>query len=359
MARRIRLLMAVTMAAALLVGVGSLLLANYWHRSQQGGRQVLYFGIADRELITETAAARAWQLTAMKAIGITSVRMDADWDAVQHGGPRVFDWGQLDQAVSSAREAGMAVDLIIDGCPRWAALAGTGGDPSSQPASSAEYATWAAEVAGRYGPQGVRMFEIWNEPNSAGSWPPAASPAAYAADLIAAYSAIKSVDRSAFVISGGLAPGPSGDGTYDPVDFLKAMYAYGAKGSFDAVGFHPYSFPALPDAYEAWSGWSQMAQTNPSLRSVMASNGDSGKPIWITEYGAPSSGPGGVGNKAQATALGQAVAYVRRTRWIGALYVYTWRDRGSDPNNAEDWFGLLTAEGSRKPAYSELTSGMR
>ena len=317
------------------------------------------FGISDPNLLGEEVSIQKTQLAAMKAMGITSVRLDANWDWVQPSGPRTFNWEQLDQAVRSIRSAGMSADLIIDGCPPWAAVAGTSGDPSPQPASTVQYATWAADVAKRYSPLGVSIFEIWNESNLAGSWQPKPNPSAYTADLVAAYSAIKAVDPSAFVVSGGLGPAATNGSNYSPIDFLKAMYADGAKGSFDALGFHAYSFPALPDTYEPWSGWSEMAQTNPSIRSVMAGAGDGGKPIWITEFGAPSGGPDGVGEAAQAVALQQAIDRAKVTNWIGALYLYTWQDSGTDPNNNEDWFGLLTAGGSRKPAYSKVAASIR
>ena len=353
MARQFRPLTIVTLITALLVGVGVIYLAS------ASESQSLHFGISDPDLIGETPTVQASQLAAMKAIGITSVRLDARWNWVQPSGPRTFDWTQLNRVVNSARAAGMSVDLIIDGCPPWAALAGTSGDASPQPASSAQYATWAAEVAARYARKGVKMFEIWNEPNNAIFWQPKPNPSAYTADLVAAYSAIKAVDRSAFVISGGLAPEVTDGTNISPIDFLKAMYADGAKGSFDAVGYHPYSYPALPDTYKSWSGWSQMAQTHPSIRSVMASNGDSGKSIWITEFGAPSGGPRGVGEAAQATALKQAIANAKTTSWIGALYVYSWQDEGTDPSNNEDWFGLLTARGTRKPAYTAVAVAIK
>jgi polysaccharide biosynthesis protein PslG len=250
------------------------------------------------------------------------------------------------------------VDLIIDGCPAWAAAAGTGGDVSPPPASAAQYAAFAARVAGRYAPEGVRMFEIWNEPNNAEFWSPRADPAAYTADLKAAYASIKAVDPSAWVISGGLAPELNDRTNIAAVTFLQAMYADGAKGSFDAVGDHPYSYPALPDTYEPWSGWSQMAQTSPSLRSVMTSYGDAAKQIWITEVGAPAGGPGGVSEAAQATALTQAIKDARTTSWIGGIYLYTWQDGGTDPDSYKDWFGLLTVGGTPKPAYAAVGAAM-
>jgi len=358
-ASRRRPLIAVTLIAATVAVSGVILLSPQFMRLVAGHSHLTYFGVADPDLISEKVTVQASQLAAMKSIGITSIRLDADWAAVQPSGPGTFDWRQLDQVVHSVRAAGLSVDLIIDGCPPWAAVASARDDPSPQPASAAHYARWAAEVGARYASEGVNMFEIWNEPNNAVSWQPAPNPAAYTADLVAAYSAIKKVDPSAFIISGGLAPGPTYGGNYDPVAFLKAMYADGAKGSFDALGFHPYSYPAPPDTYEAWSGWSQMADTEPSLRSVMTSNGDAHKPIWITEFGAPSGGPGGVGNAAQATAFSQAIAQADKTTWIGAFYIYSWQDRGTDPGNVQDWFGLLTAAGSPKPAYSDVAVAVK
>jgi polysaccharide biosynthesis protein PslG len=320
------------------------------------GKQV---GLAEPDLITKSAKVQASELAAMKAVGITSIRLDADWGGVQYAGRNSFSWGPLDQVVRSVRAAGMSVDLIIDGCPAWAAKAGTSGDVSPPPASPAAFATFAAQVAARYAPAGVRMFEIWNEPNNAGFWSPKPDPAAYTADLKAAYASIKKVDRSAFVLSGGLAP-EANDGTnINPVSYLQDMYTHGAKGSFDAVSYHPYSYPALPDSYQSWSGWSQMSQTRPSIRGVMTSRGDSRKQVWITEVGAPSSGPDGVGQAAQGTDLSQAIANTRNTSWIGGLYLYSWQDHGTSQATSENWFGLVTAAGAHKAAYTAVAAALR
>jgi hypothetical protein len=268
----------------------------------------------------------------------------------------VFDWSQLDQEINSIRSAGVviSVDLVIDGCPPWAAVANSRHDPSPQPASSGQYAAFAAQVAKRYSPKGVNIFEIWNEPNNVDFWQPGANAAAYTADLVAAYAAIKKADPAAFVVSGGLAPETTGGGSINAVTFLKEMYADGAKGSFDAVGYHPYSYPALPNTYESWSGWSQMSQTNPSIRSVMTSNGDSAKQVWITEFGAPTSGPWNVGTANQRLMLSQAITYAKEEKWIDALYIYTWQDTPTGPS-ISNGFGLLTSGGSRKLAYAAVS----
>jgi len=253
----------------------------------------------------------------------------------------------------------MTLDLIIDGCPAWAAADGLGASPATQPASSAAFAKYAAAVASRYFPLGVSIYELWNEPNIAEFWQPAPNPAAYTADLIAAYEAVKTVAPSATVVSGGLAPSATDGTDYSPVDFLKAMYADGAKGNFDTLGDHPYSYPALPNTFESWSGWSQMDQTITSLRSVMVSEGDGKKQIWATEFGAPSAGPDGVGQAGQAEAIVQAITDAKSLSWLGALYIYTWQDPRTDPSNDEDRFGLLEAAGQPKLAYREVSSAIR
>ena len=322
-------------------------------------RHVMIFGMMDQTLNGETASAQVIELKQMKAAGIDSIRLEANWRVVERNGPGTFDWAHLDQLIGSARAVRMAVDLVIDGCPAWAAIPHSERRSWPQPKSARQYAAFAAAVANRYKSMGIKVFEIWNEPNDTKSWQPKASPAAYTKMLRAAYIAIKQEEPSAFIIAGGLAPLSTSGGNYSAIKFLRAMYADGAKGYFDAVGMHPYSFPVLPGTYENWSGWSQMFETYPSLRSLMMAQGDGRKPIWITEFGAPSSGPLGVGLKGEAAELKQGILAAKAASWIGAIYLYTWSDFGGDPNIDGDWFGLLTSRGHPKPAYAAVVSAIR
>jgi exo-beta-1,3-glucanase (GH17 family) len=101
-----------------------------------------------------------------------------------------------------------------------------------------------------------------------------------------------------------------------------------------------------------------MSQTASSIRSVMTSNGDASKPVWITEFGAPSGGPGGVGQAGEATELTQAITNAKNASWIAGIYLYSWQDEGTDPTNAEDWFGLVTVTGSHKAAYAAVAAAI-
>lgn len=315
------------------------------------------FGVSDPDLVTQSSAVQVEQLQAMKAMGVTSVRLEANWYWGQPTGAGSFVWGSIDAAVASIQKVGLTADLIIDGCPPWAAVSGAPNTQYAQPASSAQFATWAGAVAARYGSKGVRYFEIWNEPNLAVFWQPKPDPAAYSADLKAAYAAIKAADSSAVVLSGGLAPAEDDGTNYDPRTFLQDMYTNGAGGSFDELGYHPYSYPDSPNTVASWSGWSMMNDTSPSIRSIMTANGDSGKKIWITEYGAPTSGPNSVGETSQSTDLVQAITQARKSTWIGSLYIYTWADLSTLPAT-ENGFGLLTEANSQKPAYGAVAAAL-
>jgi polysaccharide biosynthesis protein PslG len=306
-------------------------------------------------LLGESSAAQKTALADMKNnLHLSAIRVDANWDYVQHGGPRSFDWHVYDTLVSNIRAAGLSIDFIINGSATWASASGV---DTAAPTNPTQFAAWGAAVAKRYGGGGTTTYEIWNEPNNARFWSTGPNPALYTQDLIAAYKAIKAVRPRQMVISGGLAP-EANDGTnINPVTFLQAIYADGGKNYFDAVGYHPYSYPALPSTLETWSGFSQLSATSPSIRSVMAANGDGAKQVWFTEVGWPSNVPsttGVPGLTAQADALRQVVRFAEANRWVGPVYWYSYQDEGVRTTDVEDNFGLRTSVGAAKPAYAAM-----
>lgn len=181
--------------------------------------------------------------------GARWVRVDLNWSEVQAAGPDSYDWSVMDSYVALARSLDLRLLPVVSFSPAWL----DGGASPANPKAVAAYAKFLGEAVNRYSPQGIRAWEIWNEPNLAGAWAPAPDPVAYAGLLVAAYASVKAADDAALVISGGLSPAArtgSKDGKLDhiaAVDFLGAMYDAGAAGSFDALGFHPYSWPRMPD----------------------------------------------------------------------------------------------------------------
>lgn len=307
----------------------------------------------------------AAELDDLASMKVGWIRMDFDWSVIQPRSASEFRWSDYDRVVAAARARGIDVLGIIDFTPRWA-RADDCAYFKCPPKDNAAFAAFAAAVAKRYAPLGLHHWEIWNEPNMSGTWYPKADARAYVALLRETYPALKAADPLAVVITGGLGPIENENGNISALPFLQAIYAEGGKPYFDAVAFHPYSFPVPPSAKRTWSAWSQMSETKVSFRSVMVGAGDASKKIWITEYGAPTGGPGPVAGvddynfvfgsphvteALQALMVREAAERVKTYDWAGPLFIYSYKDIGTSSNTMENFFGLIRYDGTRKPAY--------
>ena len=299
-----------------------------------------------------SAADLARELDGYNAVGSRWIRMDINWSLIQAGGSNTYDWEPFDRVVRAARARDLKVLAGVLYTPRWA-RPGTS-DATYPPADPRTYANFMRAAVAHYGPMGVRHWEIWNEPNMSGFWKPGPDPAAYATLLRLAYAAVKETDRTAFVVSAGLSPyGAYGDKSataMNPLTFLKRMYATGARGRFDALGWHPYNFSGI--FFHPASAWSQLATTTPSARSLMVANGDRAKRIWGTEFGAPSGvGSGAITEHAQASLVTAGYDAWRKFAWEGPLFLYSYRNTGSTLGDREQNFGLVRFDFSHKPSW--------
>ena len=175
-------------------------------------------------------------------------------------------------------------------------------------------------------------------------------------------------------MSGGLSPAASILGNIDPRSFLSGLCSGGALSSISGVGFHPYSYPVMPSYAADWNAWNQMAGTQTSLRSILAACGFASLPIYITEYGAPTNGPGigasltnlhlgelpdHVDEATQAAMATESVHLAKADPRLVALFWYSNTDRGVAPTTNENFFGLRRNDGSAKPAYAALAAALR
>ena len=76
------------------------------------------------------------------------------------------NYGSRSAAAAAKLEFSYAETLNINDTSPRAAVASSRHDPSPQPARSAQYAAFAAQIAKWYSPKGVNTFEIWDEENS-------------------------------------------------------------------------------------------------------------------------------------------------------------------------------------------------
>jgi hypothetical protein len=281
----------------------------------------------------------------MRRSGVESERFEIAWDLVEPRRGR-FDWAAIDRKVAAAARNRIVVLGLVVRTPAWAAA--IPGQPFSPPRDPATYAAFLRTLAGRYGPRGsfwaanpslprrpVRHWQIWNEPNIAVNFVGVRSwPGTYTRLLRAAYRAVHRADPGATVVMAGLA-------NFSWRDLARA-YRAGARRSFDVAAVHPFS--GRP------SNSVRITRLN---RDVMNRNGDSRKPIWLTEMTWSSA----KGRKTpltqnwETTAAGQAQrlrqAYglyvrARRSLRLGRIFWYTWATVDRDSKNSFDYSGLRT-----------------
>ena len=297
------------------------------------------------------------EFDAMAATGAEWVRVDFSWPTLEPT-KGSFAWSSIDRVVNAAQSRGMSVLALPTYTPAWARAAGT--DSSKYPPlDPADYANFVRAATTRFAPKGVKHWEIWNEPNTYHFWKPAPDVGAYTTLLTKAAAAIRSVDATATVITGGLSPATdSADGSkIAPTTFVERMYKAGAKGHFDALAIHPYSYPALP-MDPTTSSWNTFYRL-PLIHDAMVAQGDGEKKIWLTEYGAPTgTDPTAVTEDAQGTYAEEAYKAVEAWSWAGPLFWYAARDAGTDLANREHNFGLLHRDFSPKPAYDVFKTVM-
>ena len=195
------------------------------------------------------------------------VRLEIAWiDLERHG---QFNFAAFDSLVSKLRQSGKTIVFgLAYGHPDHSDGRAANGFPLPPRTSEqrAAYSSYAQAVAKRYhGPDIV--YEIWNEPNLAGFWPPVPDAEAYGKLLDEAAAAIRNVQPAATIISGGLA------NENDPPKFLKVLSQMGALHAVDGIAFHPYRVDAPEKSLI-------------SIHDFESAAGEAtNRPVWLTEWG--------------------------------------------------------------------------
>jgi hypothetical protein len=316
----------------------------------------------------------------VQALGLSWVKFSLPWKFVEPQQGQ-YAWGLVDDFVDPFAAAGINVLLTISKAPDWARPVDDDKTGEGMPADPATYAAFVAQVAGRYAGK-VQAIEVWSEQNihyevgGVGR----VNPTTYAALLRAAYQAIKAVDPTMLVITGGLVPtGAPLPWALDDIEYLSQLYAQGVRGYFDAVGAHPggYNCPALADwrtvtdptavyqfpftiRHHSWC----FLGTMEGYRAVMVANGDSNKRIAVTSFGwASASNPASAYQYAadntyaeQAEWIVQAYQWGRNAGWVNLMILWN-LDFGVyyPPSSPGTYWSLLLQTGP-VPAYSAVAA---
>lgn len=113
------------------------------------------------------------EIARMRAAGITWVRMDVDWnDTVQPSASSPISWSSTNPQLLTAQAfltGRMNVAVILLWSPTdWALAAGNNPAVPNCPyptIAPTAYAAFCGAAAATFGPLGVSVFELWNEPN--------------------------------------------------------------------------------------------------------------------------------------------------------------------------------------------------
>jgi hypothetical protein len=144
----------------------------------------------------------------------------------------------------------------------------------------------------------------------------------------------------------------------DDRDFLRGLYAAGARDSFDILAAHPYPFGHPPDDPRGAHGGLVFARLS-DLREIMVLNGDTAKPIWITEFGYLTHAPAEfahlqVSEDVAARELPRAYQIARTQMPFVEMFTVWNLARDLPPDDEQAGYNLLRADGSPKPAYEAI-----
>jgi hypothetical protein len=202
------------------------------------------------------------------------IRMDFSWTALQPERPPAdYAWHWADESIRAAKKNNLEILALITEGPDWASRHEGFPDFRFYPPKEAHWADWETfvkAIVDRYGSKGtnqIKYWEIWNEPNTDTFWKGTA--AEYAKLYSLAYEAIKSQDPGAVVLMGGIEE-------HNNPTWLFAVLndnTYPALKNIDVINVHIRG-PA--------GSVLQMAR---DWKTVFASQGVTGKPLWITEFG--------------------------------------------------------------------------
>jgi hypothetical protein len=226
----------------------------------------------------------AAQFPKMAASGVEGVRVSFIWALAQPEENGPIDLSASDRIVALAAARRMRVLPVVVVAPAWARYDPDHGySPARDPSSIRPY---ARALVARYGPRGsfwsenpgiprlpIRHWQFWNEIHFRGFWPVPKGInlwRSYVKRLKAFRAAIRSSDRGARIVLGGLANRCWA--------YLNRLYKAGAKPYFDVVAIHP--FTREPGGVLTIASYT---------RKVMKRHRDNGTPVWITELNRPAS----------------------------------------------------------------------
>jgi hypothetical protein len=347
-----------------------------------GRAQALRIGFFDPE-------ATSFTLSRAQASGAADVRVGVTWALVAPSKPtspanadeKSYRWAAADAAVQEVTSRGLRPIVAVAGAPSWAEARHrpAGVLPGTWKPDPHALADFMTALARRYRGR-VHDYQLWNEPNLdrylAPQWVrtgthsyKAFAPDHYRKMLNAAYRAIKAVDPTDRLITGGTAPygdPQPGGSRIMPARFWRDVLCLDGRlhrthcsdpAHFDVLAHHPYAIGG--PRRHALNGDDIAVPDMGKLSRILAAARRHGtalprnhKPLWVTEISWDSKPPDpfGVPAKRHAAWLSDALY----TLWKQHVRVVLWFrvvDQPPVPSYAlTNQSGLYLRNGHPKPA---------
>lgn len=312
------------------------------------------------------------------ALGVNWVKFSVDW-RVYEPTQGDIDFETLDTIVQALELRDLSILMTITTSPGWAR---SSGDENGPPDDFADFAAFAGTLAERYAGR-VAAYEIWSEPNLRREWNSnvhTIGAESYSNLLAAAYTAIKTADPSATVVSAGLAPTGFNDGINAINDrvFLTNLYANDLTTISDAVGAHPNGWANPPDSVccDAPIGVEThfddptffFLDTITDYRDIMVANNDGSTAIWVTAFGWGSSEDTTPPNETYVfvsyTSLAEQAIYAPRAYelgqelgYIGPMFLSNLNGcQAASASSETCFFSLVAPDGSPRPVFDAIAN---
>ena len=286
-------------------------------------------------------------------------------------GTCISAWAKYDNIVALAEKYHIQIIARLSTPPSWSRAQGDAAGTFAPPDNYNDYGDFVAAVVSRYRGR-IRFYQIWNEPNIYPEWgEQEVNPEAYTRLLRVAYTRAKAADPDCVILAGALAATIENDpvrhGSSQPAMndfiFLQRMYDAGAAPYFDILSIQGYGL---------WSGPLDRRMRPRVLdfsrplyiRDIMVKNGDSAKPIWVSEMNwnaiptslaaYPAYGRVSLAQQAEYDVL----AYQRAQAewpWMGVINYWFFK-RATDAEAAQPmyYFRLVDPDFTPMPAYAAL-----
>jgi len=279
-----------------------------------------------------------------KLLLVPDALQDENWNA-NPDSPESYNFKQSDFYIKSITDLGINIIFRLG----YSAEGKSAIHHNDPPPSYGKWANIAAHIVRHYN-QGwangfhanIRYWEIWNEPDQDGFWPPRPSPTNYVTLARETCLAVKQRVPNAVVVGPAAAQMPTVWRPKKPL-FDALLADTRLLTCLDAISLHTHRFKQKPET---------VSRDYAVLRDAYLSrwpNGLPQKPIIDTEWG-DSVYASGLTEDTQARWVARMylvnlMEQVRLTNW------YCLFDVGGDDAEMEHRFGLVRLDGTRRPAY--------